>query len=203
MAGKRTITPEVEAQIVQRYVGGERAGALALEFGINRKTVTTIVRRNGVKVRHQGSASGAPRFPDVEYMDRVTALRDEGMSQTQIGDVLGMSQGVVSRILKRAGYPTVQRKTRENHPAWKGGRGITGNGYVTVSVSAEDEFAGMRQANGYVLEHRLVMAQMLGRPLRDDETVHHINGQRDDNRPENLQLRQGNHGTGAPPRCRE
>lgn len=39
-----------------------------------------------------------------------------------------------------------------------------------------------------VLEHRRVMSEMLGRPLRDWEYVHHRNTVRHDNRPENLEL---------------
>jgi hypothetical protein len=42
--------------------------------------------------------------------------------------------------------------------------------------------------NGYVLEHRLVMESVLGRYLRSDEHVHHINADRTDNRKENLEI---------------
>lgn len=46
-----------------------------------------------------------------------------------------------------------------------------------------------RKVNGIqVFEHREVMEEIIGRPLMPHERVHHRNGKRDDNRPENLEL---------------
>jgi hypothetical protein len=46
----------------------------------------------------------------------------------------------------------------------------------------------MADRNGWVLEHRLVVARRVGRPLVRSEVVHHVNGIKSDNRSSNLQL---------------
>lgn len=71
---------------------------------------------------------------------------------------------------------------------WNGGRSMN-NGYPVVTLPPDSPFIGMaHRRSRRIFEHRLVMAQWLGRSLEDWEVVHHRNGIRTDNRIENLEL---------------
>lgn len=88
-----------------------------------------------------------------------------------------------------------KRPRGEKSSSWKGGRTYT-RGYVKIS-RAGHPFA---DCNGYVMEHRLVVERALGRYLKPNELVHHINQIRDDNRLENLRL-VNHHREAICPRC--
>jgi len=93
------------------------------------------------------------------------------------------SDAEMSRI---ASLSTTRKKINhsgEKNPSWKGGR-IRIRGYVLVYCPDHPH----RVYKNHIWEHRLIMENYLGRYLEKNEVVHHINGIKDDNRIENLQL---------------
>lgn len=70
------------------------------------------------------------------------------------------------------------------NPSFSGGRHTLANGYIVVLAPSDPE----ADSRGYVYEHRLVARGILGRPLVGGEVVHHIDGDKTNNAPDNLQV---------------
>jgi len=180
-----------EEHILRAYREGLSRTEIAKQVGVTGATVLNVLRRNDEPRRddrHRGRT-----FTD-EQRSRMADLRREGWNYAQIAQEIGTSQAKAREVLREIGFPAIY-KIRAHSVRH------SNQGYVQVWLDPEDPLAEMAHRNYYVLEHRLVMARSLGRPLRRDETVHHKNGDRADNRLENLQLRNGNHGRGVRSVC--
>ncbi len=80
-------------------------------------------------------------------------------------------------VLRKGGDINSGTQCRERNPNWKNGTTLRRDGYVLEYVDKKQHF-----------QHRLVMERHLGRKLFKGEVVHHRNGNRADNRIENLEL---------------
>ena len=120
---------------------------------------------------------------------RLDPDRPLGRPQRTLCSVPGCSQRMHGRDLCRT---HLRRLAVLGDPApdvpvrTPGEEGWVTHGYRGVVVP--EDLRSLTGGNAHALEHRLVMAVLLGRALVDGESVHHRNGDRLDNRPENLEL---------------
>lgn len=121
---------------------------------------------------------GRRRQPEICRIDGCDApthshglCRTRASRLTRLGDA--MPEVPIGQVPKPAG-PTGRAK------------GWLTSGYRYIPVPEEERH--LTDGEPYAAEHRLVMARHLGRPLAGDENVHHRNGDRLDNRLENLEL---------------
>lgn len=174
---------------------------IAESLGVSPQSVQYQLRRAGVKMRGRWSGRWKPKACAAcgeEFVPSGPAAKF--CSETcQFG--VAECRGCGSEYLKRprGGGMSQEFCSRRCWYAHKsdddGTRRIGHWGYVLVKVPAGTP--GVEGDRRWMKEHRWVMQESLGRPLDPSETVHHINGDKTDNRLENLQLRQGRHGKGA------
>lgn len=150
------------------YESGKNMYDIGCLVGCSATTILNHLRRIGVNSRNTGDMNKGRKQPP--HVAAITSARHKGKF---------VSEETRAKISK------ARKAGKHRSPNWKGGKrtGRT-DGYVQVY---KPEHPGS-SIEGYVMEHRLVMESVLGRYLSGVEVVHHINGVRNDNRPENLQL---------------
>lgn len=127
------------------------------------------------------------RPPAIEIpIDDLRSLTEAGWRLRQIAEKFGCSKQVVWWQMRKAGIPRQPQHSCPGaaNPAWKGGRYLDDDGYVLIHAPDHPHAT----KDGRVREHRLAMEKKLGRLLLPTEVVHHIDGDRANNSPENLDV---------------
>ncbi len=139
-------------------------------------------------------------MPEINEIktDRELGLKGKHRRKWVVCPQCGNGRWVILSTIKRSNYTGLCHQCNTSSRGGKrvkaGYRWVNSNGYVLIKLQPDDFFYPMTGKDGYVLEHRLVMAKSLGRNLHSWEIVHH-KGIRDkgiknrsDNLIDNLQL---------------
>lgn len=169
--------------VIAAYHTGKTTVDLAAELDVTPCTVAVFLRRHSQELRGR-SEINARRAPLDESLLR--SLVDGCRTIPEIAAQTGVSTATIERRMRRLGLRSKHGhgSPNEKNCFWRGGRSLDCDGYVLVKCP-DHPYADNR---GYVREHRLVMERMLGRYLLPTEIVHHRNGQKADNAPDNLEV---------------
>lgn len=172
--------PEIQALLDQ----GRTRKEIASLLGLGRHTVQAFLQRRKIP--------GIPREKRRLKVDesRLAVLLAEGHTQAHIATTLGVCQSAIERRIRKLDLSTARTgpKAGARHFEWEGGKMFSDDEYVLIYVPLHPSKDSESRVVGYVREHRLVMEVILGRPLTDQEVVHHRDGIRWHNWPDNLQL---------------
>lgn len=151
-------------------------------------TVAKILKSNGIDTNRNKMVSFAKRGnrTDKEFMEYlVEEYLCKMRSMSDIAKELNISWVIVSRYLSKY---NIRKRTKSEQQSgcrssgWKGGRSVTSHGYVKVFMP-DHPYA---TSSGYVYEHRLAVEKHLGRYLKPNECIHHIDLNKTNNDINNL-----------------
>lgn len=188
----KILSIEIKKKIIDLYERHETIKNISNLLNISDYIIREFLTKNNIKL----PGSGRKRyFTDLEKED-ILLMYDDNNSMQAISKKYKCHVRVIVNIINKNRKRDDKFNFRERHHNWKGGRNIDNHGYIQITIYPDDPYFSMSMVGGKILEHRYVMAKHLGRCLDKNESIHHIDGNRQNNKIENLQLRIGNHGKG-------
>ena len=169
------------AELEDLYVNkGMTIQEIANFYGVGRSSIQRRLKKHNIKTRH-----GGRRIKSIPKMALKTMYVDYGMSLRAIGDFYGVCQDVIRKKLIELNIPRRDPglKGPKSH-MWNGGMFKNPKGYVFVYAPGHP--SSKSSGGRYVKRAVMIAVAALGRPLRNREAVHHINGIKDDDRNCNL-----------------
>lgn len=165
--GCRGLALHIE-EIFSMACDGKTSTEIAEKLGAKTKTVTKFCNNHGIFLEQ----------PLVlrDIHDILVSMVEKGMSTTEMSDEVGFTANSIGKYCKANGLVVKDK--------YHTGVVITHGGYKQVYTPGHVD----ADKAGYVREHRLVMSEKIGRALVKGEVVHHVNGDKLDNRLENLEL---------------
>jgi len=193
------IRPELAQKVIEDFKNKLEVKNICENNGISYHIFKKIISNNGLVL----PGSGRKRdFSDLEIKN-ILSMSDNKESLTKIAEIYNANWDTINNIVKTNNPNYIGKNIGPKHGLWKGGQYIDNKGYIQVKLYSDDKYFLMAHTSGYILQHRYNMAKHLGRPLTKTETVHHIDGNVQNNTIENLQLRNKRHGKGQCWKCKD
>ena len=156
-----------DEEIRNLYFGeGLTQSKIAERLGCSTAAVCMRMKSSGIKARKVSD------YPTTEKQREAWRIIGRRVGRSEANRIRGAELGKKTKGRRKKEYEFGGHEKKRP------------DGYIAVYSPDHPQAS----ASGYVMKHKLVMERHLGRLLKDDEVVHHINHVRDDNRIENLQL---------------
>jgi hypothetical protein len=172
------------------YKQGNSLRGICRTLGISeghKNLLSDILELQGISIRR----TGKPEKTIGKYREEICPVCKQ-LRFVKARSVVKKNRDCRKCATTKSHYDNPRIGRAENHYNWKGGINLNKQGYVVEYVKKSNLYFSMaansHRAGGYILQHRLVMAKHLGRCLEPFEVVHHINGNKQNNKIENLRL---------------
>lgn len=178
-------------ELEELYINQRKtAPEIAKIYGYNSsQTISNLLHKYNIKIRNN-KESQVNNIVNIDTEWLINAYEIENKSLTEIAKIIGCSINTIRRRLIELNIPIKKRYDLsknnlphyqgEKNPAWKGGKFQRAEGYIMIWNPEKQD---------YELEHRMVVEKYLGRKLKTTEQIHHKNGNKSDNRIENLEIK--------------